>query len=87
MQTERKPNLFEFADVLPLFVKLICKVHKIDKNKANFAIAKLQSYQQADYLNIIKNKFLNFATTKTTYITNNQCIKTNFANFAKFATT
>ena len=47
----------------------------LGKDIPNFAIAKLQSYQQADYLNITNNNFHIFATTKTIYNTHNQHIR------------
>jgi hypothetical protein len=48
----------------------------------NFAIAKLQSCQQLDNLNVNKMTFGNFASVKIVDIVNNQSVMLNFANFA-----
>ena len=48
----------------------------------NFAIAKLQSYQHIDNLDVNKMTFGNFASVKMVDIVNNQNVILNFANFA-----
>ena len=48
----------------------------------NFAIAKLQSCQHIDNLDVNKKIFGNFASVKIVNLINNQNVILNFANFA-----
>jgi hypothetical protein len=58
------------------------KVGASRQQNLNFAIAKLQSCQHIDNLNVNKMTFGNFASVKIVDVINNQNVILNFANFA-----
>ena len=58
------------------------KVGASRPQKTNFAIAKLQSCQRGDNLNVNKTIFGDFANVKIEDVINNQNVILNFANFA-----
>ena len=67
-----------------LFSKITKKLSTYFRKRhiPNFAIAKLQSYQHLDNLDVSKITFGNFASVKIVDVVNNQNITLNFANFA-----
>lgn len=58
------------------------KVGSSRPQNLNFAIAKLQSCQRVDNLNVNKMTFGDFANVKIVDVINNQNVILNFANFA-----
>ena len=62
--------------------KNLGETEKYRTQNPNFAIAKLQSCQRADNLDVNKMTFGDFASVKNVDVVNNQNVILNFANFA-----